>query len=176
MGRLVTASRWVHAKPKRRLSLILAAIVGIALLCAGLWLSIGRQQSVNVPEAIVQAARSPIYLPKELPGHYKIDENSFSIQENEVVMFQASDGAGGRITLTEQPRPPQEFDFDGFYREQLKEPETIHSTPFPSVFGKTPDQSMMLSIVTPETWIIATTRSPLSGDDLKLLAKRLIKY
>lgn len=164
--------------PKRDKIKMIALIAGLMLI-AGAGLFLWQQLSaapVLVPDAVRQRVKSAIYLPKQLPGNYKIDEASFSVQEEDVLIFFASDGTGSRIVFTQQPKP-KDLDFDTFYKEQIEEAKTLDGVQFPSVIGKTHDQTTtMLSIVTPETWVIATTRSPLSADDMKIIAKYTVRY
>lgn len=142
----------------------------------GLWLtSFGG--TITIPDSVTQSTKSAIYIPSKLPGNYTLDETSFSIQEGEVLLFRATDGAGGRIAFTQQPSPPADFDFQNFYKEQLQDPKTLSNVPFPSVVGKALNQeTIMISIVTPETWVIASTSSPLSNEDMQVLAKYLKRH
>lgn len=155
-------------------------LVGLAvLLLAGLiaffvWQS--NSGRIAIPQNVKSAAKSSIYMPSQLPGNYEIDETSFSVQEDTVVIFSAKDGAGSRIIFTEQPKPAN-FDFDAFYKTQMQEQAVLAGVPFTSVTGKANDkQTTMLSIVTPETWVIVSSASPLTSDDTQLIAKHLVKY
>ncbi len=128
---------------------------------------------LTVPPTIAQRAKSAIYLPSKLPGNYTIEESSFSIQEDEVILFKATDGVDGRIVFTEQARP-KEFDFDSFYNSEMKDPKTLEGTPFISVLGKTKDdKTQFMSVVTDETWLLISTQSPISEENFLSIARSL---
>ncbi len=140
----------------------------------GLWLASLGGKDLIIPKSIKEEVSFPIYVPGRLPGNYQVNADSFTLNEATLI-FSATDAAGSRIVFTEQPRP-QDFNFDTFYKEQLKDPEILSDVPFPSVVGKTKEQTMVLSIVTPETWIMASTNSPLGVNDLKTIAEHVKRH
>ena len=154
------------------IGIIMLAILGVFI---GVRLADNVARSVKVPPNIEQSYKTPIYLPEKLPGNYKTIEDSFTLQE-EVLIFQAKDGAGGTIVFTEQPKP-KDVNFEDFYAQQFKDAETLDNVPYPSVTGKSSaNNSSVLSIVTDEVWIIASSRSPISAGDLEILAKSIKPY
>lgn len=167
-------------RKKKRGKQIAGWIISIIMLVAlgyfiGVNLADSASKKVKIPVEITQQFAHPIYLPSQLPGNYEIIEKSFSIQED-VLVFHAKDGAGGTIIFTAQPKP-KDFKFEAFYSEQLTDAKTLNNVPFPSVAGKsTTNNSNVLSIVTNETWIIASTKSPISPDDMRVIAKDMERY
>jgi hypothetical protein len=157
-------------------------LYGAVIVCLGiilvLLIAISRidSSSVTIPDAITEKTKSSIYLPKELPGNYAIDESSFSlVEEGTVLIFEAKDGAGAKLIFSEQPRS-ESFDFEEFYKKQLSDAKTLNDVPFPSVWGKSMDGRLTLSIVTPETWILMVTPAPLDGDDMSRVAASIQKH
>jgi len=129
---------------------------------------------ITIPKSITQNAAMPVVVPRKLPGTYKIAGTSFNLKEK-VVVFEASDGTGGKINFTEQQKPAG-FNFDNFYAQQLQDPTTLNDVPFSSVVGQlTGTKTKMLSVVTDKTWVIATTTAPLSTDDMQIIAQSIKK-
>lgn len=154
-------------------AIIIASALIVALVL--IIVTILRQPSVSIPKAITQNSNLPIYLPDQLPGNYKLDEGSFDLAEkNSVLIFVANDGAGSKLFFSEQQKP-RDFDFNDFYRNQLKETKTLNNVPYPSVWGKTADNRLALSVVTEDTWIVLATSAPLNESDLQKIVNGLHK-
>jgi hypothetical protein len=154
------------------IGLILLALLGSFI---GVSLANNVSRAVKVPTETARAFNQPIYLPKTLPGNYKIMEDSFELHED-VLVFNAKDGADGTIAFTEQKKPIG-VNFDEFYSTQLKDTKTLSDVPFPSVVGKgINNNNVVLSIVTDDIWIIVSSKAPLSPDDLKIIAKTIKRY
>lgn len=153
--------------------LLYGTIAVIALLAAtavALTIGLAETQTVKVPEAIDQKFQPTIYLPSKLPGNYQINEATFSLQEEDsVLIFNATNGVNGDLVFTEQAKPAN-FDFDAFHKDNLENPQTLRGVPHPSVWGKTINNRLSLSIITDDTWIMMTTSAPLNQNDLQLIA------
>lgn len=125
-----------------------------------------------LPNEIAKQAAFTIYLPKELPGNYEIDKNSFTLSEG-VLLFQATDSDGTKIVFSEQPRP-NGFSFDDFYSNKLSEAKALNDVPFPSVTGRMdPAKGLVLSVVAHDTWLLANAPAVLSSSDLHIISKSL---
>lgn len=153
---------------------------GVAILClisfAIIFFSIGiinSSTSSKFPNDSIQGFKSTVYRPTKLPGNYKIDKNSVSLAENNTVLiFEARDGAGSTLSFTEQASP-KDFDFDDFYKNQLNGAKTLSNVRHPSVWGKTLNGHLTLSVVTDDAWILMTTSAPLSENDMHLIAQNI---
>lgn len=153
------------------LAVALCLVVIVALLIATDTFS----SSVSVPSSITQKVKSGIYMPSKLPGNYKIDEQSFKfVDEDSVLIFQAEDGVSGNLVFSEQAKP-KDFDFDNFHKGNFEDPKTLSNAPYTSVWGKSVDGRVALSIVTEDTWIIMATSAPLSQEDMQLIASGVRK-
>lgn len=154
------------SRTKIALGVTVLLVVGF---CLGLWLT-----SFSNPEApkwVSDQLKFKVYMPNKLPDRYKIDPNSFKIDEDTLI-FKATDGLHS-ITFTEQQRPP-DFDFDTFYAEQVEEIRTIDEAAFPAVYGKSIlNGSKMISVVTDDVWVLATTTAPLDYSDMAPIAESL---
>jgi hypothetical protein len=166
-------------KKQKRLFKPVYLVVGIIVLLtatvAVLVVKIYGTPPVKVPDAITQKAASALYIPRNLPTGFRVSADSFTYDE-ETVIFEAEDTTGASIVFTERKRP-KDFDFENFYKGQIENAVTLRNTPYPSVIGKAPTGGrQLLSIVTDETWIMASTVSPLSQDDFVLIANGIKKY
>jgi hypothetical protein len=150
-------------------ALPLLVAFGIGILAAQLF----GKSGLAVPDHIAQRASFPIYLPGRLPGNFQVVKDSFALQE-EVLAFKATDSSGASIVFTEQKRQP-DFDFTGFYNNQLRDAKTLSNVPFPSVSGKarSGQASIILSVVTDETWVFVSSPAPLSQEDMQIIAAGL---
>jgi hypothetical protein len=174
-----TLEKPTPAKRHRKLGLwVGSGTAALLLFATGTLLAIrffASAQQVNIPNNIIQNTKTALYLPSKLPGNYKIDSKSFLVAEEGVVIFQANDGAGGQLVFSEQSKP-QDFNFDDFYKQQVQEAKTLSGAPFPSVVGKNNQGRLLVSIVAGNTWIIATTQSPLNENDFLLIAQSMHRY
>jgi hypothetical protein len=156
---------------------VLGAIAALLLIVAiFLAYKLTTTSAYMVPDYIKKNATHSIYIPRKLPNGYKIAEGSFMMDEAEnTLLFRAEDSSGSSIAFTEQKRP-QDFDFEKFYQEQMEGAKKLDGTPYPSVFGRAPTgDRFLLSIVTDDTWILASTAAPLNEQDFTLIAKNIKK-
>ena len=132
---------------------------------------------VAVPEKVKNAITFPVYGPAELPNGFVLDTRSFAAQENnEIVAFSARDSTNRLITFTEQAKP-KDFDFASFYANHMKNADSVSGTPFSSTLGKSKDETnYMLSVSTPETWMIVTANSSLGASEMQRIAKSIVRY
>ena len=154
---------------------ILGCIAGLLMIIAAvLAYKVATTPDYTIPNHITENAQHPIYIPKKLPGGYKIIDGSFAISE-EALLFRVEDSSGSSLAFTEQKRP-QNFDFEQFYRDQMQSAKKLSGTPHPSVLGKSPSgDRFLLSIVTDDTWILVSTAAPLNEQDFTLIAKGIKK-
>src|SRR5690349_6748344 len=157
----------------------MALVYGIIILCLGiilvLLIAIRRANSsaITIPPAITENTKHPIYLPKKLPGNYQIIPSSFSlVEDNTVLIFEAEDGAGVKLIFSEQARS-KNFNFEEFYKEQIRDTKILNDVPYPSVWGKSIDGRTTLSIVTDDVWILMVTSGPLDEKSLRLIAAEM---
>jgi hypothetical protein len=162
-------------KDKRPLLYILyTVIILLAVVTVLLAIKIQANHPVRVPLAISKQADFTLYLPKKLPGNYKLVSNSFVYTEGTVV-FKAEDSTGATIAISEQKKPAK-FDFNNFYKQNLIGARTLKNADYPAVTGKTAaGERRLLSIVLDDTWIIATTPSPITDDDFYIVAQSMSK-
>lgn len=127
---------------------------------------------VHIPPSIGRQLTFSAYLPGKLPGNYQTVEDSFSYDQG-VLVFEAKDDTDATIAFSEQPKP-QGFDFDNFYSQQLTDAKDLSDVPFTSVVGKSVQGHVtVLSIVAGNTWVIVSSRSVLSVDDMQLIAQSM---
>lgn len=158
--------------------IILASVAGVCLLvvfCLLFATGMLGGSKVKIPASVSQKVQSPIYLPGKLPGKYEISNDSFNfVEQDKVLVFQASDGVGGNLIFSEQAKP-KGFDFDSFHKGQFENAQTLSGTPYTSVWGKSGDGRLALSIVTKDTWILMATSAPLGQDDMVRIAAGIHK-
>lgn len=163
--------------PDRRKFKLIGIFVALFVVAfgGGLALAMLGARAVTIPQDIKNKADFTLFAPRELPSGFTVVESSFTVQEGAVI-FQATNGSGGTITFAEQKRPDN-FDFDTFYRTQLKDVKHLDGTPHDSVVGKaTQNDSQVLSVVTNGTWLLITSTPPLGEDASKRLVGSLLSY
>ncbi len=153
------------------LMLVLILAVGGTLL----WLQKNRP-TVDVPESVSTNLSYTIYLPRQLPGTYTIDPDSFTRIEGDGVAFRANDNTETPIVFTEQRRP-KTVNFSEFYLQNLKNGKVLDNMPYATFTGKTFDgKTNIVSIVTDDTWILATTAVPLTDEQIRKLGASFYPY
>jgi hypothetical protein len=165
----------------RRLTLKRALLVIIGLLVIGgavttFLILRGERPPLALPEKVHSKVTFPVYIPRRLPGNFQIAPESLAIAEKDVLVYQAKDSAETIMSFTEQKRP-KDLNFTEFYHENMNEGKVLDNTPYPTFTGKTFDnKTNMLSIVTDETWILVTTRAPLTDAQWRAITDSLYKY
>lgn len=111
-----TAKMGTSAQKRNSNKLLLLVIIVLVaaillLLAAILWLSLTKGDKSNTTETFVEQVAAqdvdfPLYYPKQLPKGFSIDTNSVAAQETKVMSFSISSPDGGKLLVTEQPRPP----------------------------------------------------------------------
>ncbi len=164
-------TRWV--KVIGIVIVLLTAVVGFL----GYKLLTTTASQPTIPASIINRIPFGAYVPSKLPGTYKINPTSFSMDEEKVLVFAATDGAGTSIAFTEQAVPPK-FNFNDFYQQNLTDAKTLDNVPYPSVMGKssTNRQTKVLSIKANNTWIIVSTSAPLDTNAFAEIAKHITLY
>lgn len=164
-------------QPTKRPKKIAFGVIAVVLLASGIGVGavIARlTTSVRAPEFVVNQFESAVYLPTRLPGTYRVDQRSFSIQDHTLV-FKATDSTDGTIAFTEQKRPPN-IDFDVFYRDYMKDAKVLDTARYASALGYSLDgKARLLSVVTDETWVLVSTTSPLDDQAFVAIAQSMEK-
>lgn len=162
---------------RSRLILIGGILVLLLAGAVGFVFYQNRKPLIAIPAAITKEISFPIYIPKQLPDGFSVELSSFQhISSEGVLLFQATDKAGDKLVFSEQPKP-ENFDFNDFNTKQLINSKSLPNVPYPTTIGKTIDkQTTLISIVTDRTWIIATTQTELSNQQLLDVAASLHKY
>jgi hypothetical protein len=148
-------------------AVFILAVIGFS---AGVFLaSVAGGKSLTIPKDVAEQVLFPTHLPDPLPEGYDVAENSFQIEEG-ALLFQAKKG-GKKINFAEQSKP-KDFDFTGFYQQQLTNAKNLQDVPYTSILGKTHEGSYLLSVVTDKSWLIVTS-SNASESDLRFIAEHL---
>lgn len=151
---------------------VLALLLAIAVFLLILNL---RAPGLAIPQHINNSLSFPLYLPNKLPGSYQLRQESFSVQEERVFVFQATDSANSKLSFSEQAKPAN-MNFDEFYANNMKGAKTLDAVAHPTVWGKTlNDKATLISVVIGDTWILVSTDAPLDEADVSLIAKNLIR-
>src|SRR5688572_30225851 len=130
--------------------LLVAALLGVFVLLRG-------SPGLEVPPDITAKAAYPIYLPRQLPGTYTVDPKRLTLIENGGVAFSDTDNTNTPIAFTEQKRP-KNINFNEFYHQNIKDGKILDNMTHATFVGKTFDnKTNVVSVVTDETWIMATT-------------------
>lgn len=163
-------------RPSRTKRIItIVAIIATLLVVGGaagaLFAHYLASMDIIVPASIKQKVKSPIYVPTNLPGAYRIVEESYSFDEGTVI-FYAADEVDSKLVFTEQQKP-SDLNFEQFYEQEVREAKTLSNVPFASVWGKAKDNRLILSVITEDTWIIMTTDAPLGESDMVRIAGSL---
>jgi hypothetical protein len=129
-----------------------------------------------MPE-ITEVANFPLYYPQKLPSNYSLNNDSFKYNSKEgTLIFEGVDKADDHLVFTEQKRPAK-FNFENFYSQQMTDAKQLNGVPYPSRYGKTSDKkTTLLSVVADDTWIIMSTTSDVSSQDLLRIAQGITKY
>jgi len=169
---------WSLLSSKKGLIIYAVLIVVCLLTIVALLIANGTLggSSVNIPKNVTKNIKSTIYLPSRLPGNYKIDDRSFTTAEGgNVLIFNATDGVGAQLIFSEQPKP-KNFNFEDFYQTRLRNVKTLSDVRYPSVWGKSLDGRVALSIVADDTWIFMVTSAPLDKEDMARIAASIDKH
>lgn len=164
------------APSSRRGWYVAIIIIGLLVTVAAALFVLNLQaKNVRLPEHVAGKLSFAAYLPHELPGQYKLDVGSFSIEEESVLVFQAISDAGSPLFFSQQPKPSN-FNFEDFYAKQLQDASMLSDAKYNAAWGRmTGGGSIMLSVVTNETWILITTTAPLGENDLLKITNTLHK-
>lgn len=158
------------------LKLISGILVVILAVGGGAYYVWRGMAAVTIPQAIIDKTLFPVYVPKQLPAGFALDETSVTNNEG-VLVFQLKHTDGRIISVSEQGIPPK-FDFTEFYEKQMKGARTISGTPHHSVIGEMVVQegqgAKFLSVRTGETWVMVSGND-IRDDELELIAKHIGK-
>lgn len=144
----------------------------LALAAFVLWYS-ALPGPVKVPPAIAERIYFPVYMPRQLPDGYVIQQPSFQEKDGSLI-FTAVNTHTEKLVFTEQPMP-ERFDFARFYKESIRESENLPETPHQTVLGRLPNGNRLLSVTTEKTWLLITTASDLDEASARLIVSSLTK-
>lgn len=149
------------SKPKKGLMKAVLAVLCLgAAIAGGILLWQGPVSSLLQPRSpfsndILEQLGVPLYFPTKLPGTFKIETDSVTRPENDVVMFTITDDEGMRINITLQ-RQPEGINLDPLYAALTNMQDL--QTKFGVVkTGTTSEQIDMTNLLTGRTWIIINT-------------------
>jgi hypothetical protein len=145
----------------------------VVLACLGgvvFYSSQHRPEKPSVLSSYRQKVDFPLYYPVNLPGEFSVDESSVSSGDG-VILYQVTHSSGEKINISLQQKPA-DFDYENFYRETLKSPQSYLLPIGKVTFGKI-NRGGLVSIETEKTWILINTVSPIEYDQLKPLIARL---
>lgn len=128
---------------------------------------------VVIPKAIIEKTLFTLYVPDTLPAGYFMPGGAVSTEES-TTLFYITNGPK-RIIFSEQAKP-KDFDFANFYERQMVQPKNLERVPYPSVLGMTREADKLLSVVTPDTWVLVSVVGDVSEDELRFVARHLRKY
>ena len=162
---------------RRRKFLIGATLVVLVIGGTGIFLLMHSTASTTIPPQVVQEAPFAIYIPSRLPSDYRIASSSFKyVPTQGVLVFSATDQIGDSIAFTEQAKP-KKINFANIYSTLFKNSSELPDMPYPSTVGSTIDQqTTLLSIVTPTTWLLATTQANINDHDMQTIAQSVKQY
>lgn len=153
------------------LGIVAVVLAGFAVVLA---MALFQKLGTHVPQSIAQKVNFPIYLPKRLPGGFKIADDSFNYTEN-VLLYSAEDTIGTTLSFSEQKKPAK-LNFDDFYKKNLVNVKTLSGIPYPAVVGTaTVGERKVVSAVPGETWVVITAPLSLSDDDFRSIVRSLHK-
>lgn len=162
-----------HAR--HRFSLRTAGVAVLLLLAGGAVGVAGAilmHHDAAIPATVSSDVTFTPHIPAKLPGSYRVDQSSFSLNGKKTVLaYRATDQAGAIISFTEQQRP-NKLDFADIYRQRLSDVKTISGTANDAVAGMDEANGLLtISVLTDDTWVLITTKSPLNDTDIRLIAR-----
>jgi hypothetical protein len=161
---------------KRNLSRIIMLTTATTLVLTGLMAGVffvltkPHISSTN-PFAVSKPSTDfPLYYPKTLPEGYVADRNSVTSPHDGVILFNLNRGKD-QIVVTEQARTSKMVDFSTFFKQikGLKQTVVSDGSIATGYFGDT----KLASRIGNKTWIIATTTSEVSLDQLSAMLQSL---
>lgn len=134
-------------------------------------------RAVSIPSGVVKSTPFAIYVPEKLPATYKLIPASFQYTRSQgVLVFEADDQVGDKIAFAEQPKP-KSVNFQQIYSKLFVNSSNLPNMPYPSTIGSTLDrQTSLLSVITPDTWLIVTTQAGLNDHDMQTIAQSITPY
>lgn len=162
-------------KVSKRTFLVLPATI-IAIL-AGFFLWNGPISGLLEPKSpfepeLQEKVGIPLYFPTKLPEGFKIETNSISQPESNVVIYAVSDDTNQKITISLQ-RQPEGINLDPLYENlsSINETDTQYGT---VKVGKSEDNIYMANVLTGETWVIITSQNNiLDTETIKTIVNNL---
>lgn len=161
-------------KSKKTWFIIASLIIIMGLAAAGWFLVYPKYSNPNpFPASIQKSATMSLFYPGKMPAGYIVDKNSIHTA-NGAVIYYANNG-NKRLVFTSQKTPPN-FDFNAFYRQQLKTSTDFNTQYGEVVIGKN-DNRYLGSLSANNTWLLLSTNSPeVSLNDMSLVLHNLNKY
>ncbi len=148
-----------------------STVLALALLAtAGLWWWTHRNP---FPSDIRKDAGIPLYYPTKLPPKFKIIPDSFS-QKHGVVLYSFDTPEGNKLNFTIE-KAPSNYNFDELYGTTMENTKTV-ATSFGTAHIGTLGENTMGSLVTGNTWILATYSQAGANDDVTAIIQSLKRY
>lgn len=138
--------------------LISVGVIVVALLLVGIIGYVAKSKvgpkPVMIPASIADKLLFTPYILAKLPEGYKINESSFTKQE-EALLFSAVNDKGDKLLFSEQ-EVPKNFDISAFYSSSLKSPTRLTGLKNEVVYGQLTGQSKSLAGIktSDDTWVL----------------------
>jgi hypothetical protein len=171
-------------KKTRRGKKWLVALVFLLIFCAFtaggvLWAypkyNTKKSHSQNPFSTNIQtSAAFKLFYPAKLPAGYIVDKSTIDFTSG-VLKYAAINSSGRRLVFTMQKIAPQ-FNFNEFYKAQLKDSREI-TTPYgKAVIGKNSNRNLG-SMAVDTTWLLLSTNSSeVTADEMALVFQNLKTY
>lgn len=137
--------------------LFIFLLVLVFLTAAGYFGYLYKQKQTIVPANIKKEASIPILYPNKLPAGYKIDKNSFSVTQGNLITYYAADTNNNKMVFTVQAKPSN-FDFAKFYAQGLTNTNKFTTPLGEGVIGKASGR-LVGSLTTGNTWVLISSNS-----------------
>lgn len=113
----------------------------------------------------------PVYYPTEMPGTFKLDTDTITQPDSNVVVYRLTNDEGIAVTISQQAANNQ-IDIRKLYPED-QEPKQVE-LPLGTAHIGTVEGSLLAHLVGQKTWIIVTTSpSTLSSDELEIILRSM---
>jgi hypothetical protein len=121
----------------------------------------------------VSSVEFSLYYPINLPKGFKISKSSITSPQSGVVVMDIDGPDGAKIYLSQQARPSK-FDFGGYYKNFTDSRQQVTDTGVIATGKIDSGNTVIGSLATNKTWILANTQSKLSPSDLENLLKGML--
>lgn len=169
-----------HGPSQRPLRLrtlvILVIVVGVLGLAGGGWLYLHRTPANANPftAEVIASLKFPVYYPTDLPPGYRIDPQSVTEPQANVVVFNLIGPHGEKLYVSEEARPSK-FNLGGFYNQWVNMREVGVSDGAVAVgYADQSRREEVVSRANNTTWILANTKASIPFDQLINMLKSIV--